>query len=128
MIRITTAQLAVRLATLCLSASAALAQIPCEPQRLVPPSAFPSSDYGISVATNGRYWFVGDRFAMTKCTTSAFSCATGAVHVYELVDGQLAFRQSIVPHDVSVGDNFGFSLDVDGDRLLVGTLQTRWPG
>jgi hypothetical protein len=70
---------------------------------------------------------VGDSSARTLCGGDPFSCSTGAVHVYERFEGNLVFRQTIVPPDVRLGDNFGASLDVDGDRLVVGAFKSRWP-
>ena len=103
-----------------LSSAAALAQDICEPLRYGPPGEPPATKYATSVATNGRFWFVGDRAARTVCASTALGCQGGAVHVYELVDGALELVQTIVPPDVTSGSNFGVSLDADGDRLIVG--------
>jgi hypothetical protein len=100
----------------------------CAPQRIEPPAGTPPEKFGYTVATNGRFWFIGDRAARTRCGGSTFSCSTGAVHVYELFDGQLEFTQTIVPPDIVLGANFGYGMAVDGDRLVVGAPWQISPG
>jgi hypothetical protein len=103
-----------------LGASIALADEPCEPQRLISPPDIPATKFGTSVATNGRFWFVGDTQARVGC------CTTGAVHVYENVDGALLYTQTLVPHDAASFDQFGTWVTADDNRLLVGSYNTRW--
>lgn len=101
---------------------------PCEPQRVVSPATVGTTDFGLAVTTNGEQWFVGSSQAMTLCSGSPLSCSTGAVFVYDEVDGQLVHTQTIVPPDVELYDNFGTSLDVDGNRMVVGSPFTRRSG
>ncbi|MEQ8845282.1 MAG: GC-type dockerin domain-anchored protein, partial [Phycisphaerales bacterium] len=65
--------------------------------------------------------------ANTLCPGPVVSCSTGAVFVYDNVAGQLELVQTIVPPDAELYDNFGISLDVDGTRLVVGSLFARNP-
>ncbi|MFI4915149.1 MAG: hypothetical protein ACIAS6_01405 [Phycisphaerales bacterium JB060] len=111
-----------------LAPTLALAQDACEPQRLAPPVDPPASKYGSAAATNGRFWFVGDSSARTVCSGSSIGCQSGAVHVYELIDERLEFRETIVPPDVTSGSNFGATVDVEGDRLVVGAYKHIWAG
>ena len=103
-----------------LGVSGAWGQGWCEPLRYTPPAEPPATKYATSVATNGRFWFVGDRAARTVCAGTSLGWQGGAVHVYEMVDGALELFQTIVPPDVTSGSNFGASIDADGDRLIVG--------
>ncbi|MFI4916612.1 MAG: GC-type dockerin domain-anchored protein [Phycisphaerales bacterium JB060] len=48
--------------------------------------------------------------------------------MYDQAGGQLSHSQTIVPHDIKLHDNFGFGLDVDGDRLAIGSLYTQRSG
>jgi len=102
---------------------------PCPPTRLdSPPSVLESDGYGASVATNGRFWFIGDQLAsMPGCGGLPLSCNAGAVHVYEMVNGQLKFYQTLVPDVLSFLDRFGIWLDADGDRLAVSSYSADWP-
>ena len=101
----------------------------CEPQRVVAPPDVPTVSLNATAITNGRHWFLSASQASTLCPGEPLSCATGAVFVYEL-DGndQLVHVQTIVPHDVRLFDGFGVGMDVDGDRLIVGAINTQWPG
>ncbi|OAB63775.1 hypothetical protein AY599_01260 [Leptolyngbya valderiana BDU 20041] len=101
---------------------------PCEPQRLVSPPPISASSYGGDIATNGEYWFVSDRSAGTLCGGPPLECGTGAVFVYRELGGVLELVQTIVPSDVRLYDSFGASMDVDGDRLVVGGPAANWPG
>lgn len=47
----------------------------------------------------------------------------GAVHIYELSDGEWSWRQSLEPADGALGDNFGYELALSGTLLAVGA---RW--
>jgi hypothetical protein len=105
-----------------------IAQDSCSPQRIEPPAGTPPEKFGYTVATTGRFWFVGDRAARTLCPGSTFSCSTGAVHVYELVNGRLEFTQTLVPPDVGLGDNFGYGMAAQSDRLIVGAPWHTVPG
>jgi len=102
---------------------------PCPPTRFAsPPSVLRAETYGAAVATNGRFWFVGEPFAsMPGCGGAPLGCRAGAVHVYEMVDGQLEFYQTLMPDVLTFLDMFGISLDADGDRLVVGSYYTDWP-
>jgi len=105
----------------------AWADDPCQPQRLVTPPGTEAVHYGTSVATNGRFWFVGDsQAAVPGCSGGPLSCAGGAVHVYEMVDGRLEFFQTLVPDGIASFDQFGTWIDVDGDRAVVGSYNTAW--
>ena len=101
----------------------------CEAQRVLAPPDVRTFHFSIPMVTNGRDWFLSDTNASTACPGEPFSCATGAVFVYEMDgSGHLVHVQTIVPHEVQVHDAFGVSMDVDGDRLLIGALNTQWPG
>ncbi|MEQ8845373.1 MAG: hypothetical protein RIB58_11020, partial [Phycisphaerales bacterium] len=100
----------------------------CEPQRLPPPPDVPPSSFGISTVTNGQFWVIGDSKARTWCPGDPFDCAGGAVHVFEWVDGRLEFRQSIVPPDIGFSDDYGYSIAMDDESLLVSWPGASWPG
>ncbi|OAB62742.1 hypothetical protein AY599_19885 [Leptolyngbya valderiana BDU 20041] len=102
------------------------AQDPCD-TRIPPPDVVPPTNFGSRVAVHGDFWFISDYGARVLCP-GVFGCTSGAVHVYEMVDGQLEFRQMITPPVPQVGEDFGSRLDVQGGRLMVGLSLATWPG
>ena len=103
----------------------ASAQEACAPQRLTSPLGAQALIYGYDVVTNGTHWFVADSAARTPCATGL--CQTGAVHVYDMVEGRLVHTQTIVPPDAQSFQSFGRSIAADGHRLVVGSPLARWP-
>ena len=94
--------------------SVALAQ--CEPDRLLSPPSWRSTDYGLTVAmTDGRV-IVGD-------SRGSDGLASGVVHMYTLDDGVWTLEQSIRPADARFGDGFGFHVATDGERIIVGAIR-----
>ncbi|OAB63203.1 hypothetical protein AY599_01600 [Leptolyngbya valderiana BDU 20041] len=104
----------------------AVAQGPCD-TRIPPPDVVPAVAFGTSVAVDGDFWFISDLNARVLCP-GIFGCTSGAVHVYEMVDGQLEFMQMITPPVPRLGDAFGGVLDTHGGRLIVGSRLQEWPG
>ena len=122
-----TCLLAGPLASLLAMPAATLAQLACEPLRVPPAPGTPPNDFASALGTNGRQWLFGDGGARTWCPGDPFSCAAGALHSYELFDGVLEHVQTIVPPDIFFADNFGDTVAVDGDRMLVGMPGRDWP-
>ncbi|MEO1008457.1 MAG: GC-type dockerin domain-anchored protein [Planctomycetota bacterium] len=114
------------LATGCLAAPA-LAQLPqhCDGQRMLAPATPAPRAFGVRVATNGTHWIIADSAASTACPDG---CTSGMVHSYEMVDGRLVLRQSLVPADIGFQDRFGVRVEIDGNRMLVAAAFTIWPG
>ena len=110
-----------------MGASLAPAQPACEATRIVSPPETPPSRFGDRVATNGRLWIISDANARTLCPGDPFHCSAGAVHSYEMIDGQLVHRQTLTPPRPRLGDFYGISLDIHENRLIVGTLNYTWP-
>lgn len=80
---------------------------------LTAPDAATFDSFGWSVATDGRLVAVGSRFA----SVGGFSC--GAVYVFDAFTGALVRKVS--PSDAANGDEFGRSVALGRDRLVVGT-------
>ncbi|MEQ9097224.1 MAG: GC-type dockerin domain-anchored protein [Phycisphaerales bacterium] len=99
-------------------AVATLAQCPIE--RLTPPEGPFGGGFGGEVVMNERHVLVADASAATLCPI-VFDCATGAVYDFRLIDGQWERVQRLLPADVQQGDNFGASIHLNGDRLIVGS-------
>jgi hypothetical protein len=128
MTRTTVTMPVLALACLAILAPMAPAQEPCQAVRIEPPSIVPATNFGRSVAVAGDFWFISDSSARVLCAGDPFNCAAGAVHVYEMVDGVLEFRQMLVSPQPRLGDLFGHALDVQDGRLIVGSIYTEWPG
>ncbi len=108
--------------------SVSLAQDACELQRLVSPPEVPTSSFAERVVTNGQQWLIADSFASTACGGPPIECGTGAIFSYDMSDGVLVHRQTILPPDTRLYESVGAGLDVDGSRLIVGIPGKIWPG
>lgn len=73
--------------------------------------------FGNAVAADAQRVFVG---APGADFSSTGEYPVGAVYVFENVGGVLSEVQVLEAADGADGDQFGFSIDVDGDHLLVG--------
>ncbi|NRA59138.1 MAG: FG-GAP repeat protein [Phycisphaerales bacterium] len=88
----------------------------CEPDRLLSPPTWRSTDFGLTVAmTDGRV-IVGD-------SRGSDGLASGVVHIYALDDRMWTLEQSIRPADAQFGDGFGFHVTTDGERIIVGAIR-----
>jgi len=56
------------------------------------------------------------------------SCFAGAVHAYRMVGGAWVLQQTVVPPDATYGDRFGYHVDLDGDRMIVGSVFAQLAG
>lgn len=79
-----------------------------------PQSPQTNQEFGHALASNGNFLFVsapqlGD---------------SGAVFVYELVNGILTVGQMLTPAEGAMNTAFGFSLSSEGDTLVIGAPQT----
>jgi hypothetical protein len=71
----------------------------------------PGDEYGDGVAISGHYVFV---------TAWGDSQDRGAVYMYDVADPQHITERKITAFDAAPENDFGFSLAVDGNRLIVG--------
>lgn len=74
-----------------------------------------SASFGYSVG-------ITDGYAAVGCTGFDSSGVTniGAVFIYKKTNGVWSVRQTLVAPDTTNNDQFGYSLDMDGDYLVVG--------
>jgi len=79
-------------------------------QRLVIPSPATNDNFGFSVAISGD----------TLAVASPFDEGSGSVYVYTRSAGVWTLQQRVAPVDIAPADNFGFSVALDGDTLVVG--------
>lgn len=80
--------------------------------KLKSPTEAPNQDFGHSVAVSANRIVVGapDQF---------LGDGAGSAFVFELV-GSVWEEQVLAVDDAAVGDEFGYSVDIDGDRAVVG--------
>jgi hypothetical protein len=83
--------------------------------KLFPPDANAGDSFGASVAIDGNTAVVG----AYQNDSNGSDC--GAVYVYELSGAQLTKRQKLVALDGSPGDQFGRSVAIDGNSIVVGS-------
>ena len=76
----------------------------------------PGDMFGSSVAVSGDYILVGSPYEDVDGIVSA-----GAAYLFKKSsDGEIAKIAKISASDAEVNDNFGFSLDIDGENILIG--------
>lgn len=78
------------------------------------PQSQTNQEFGHSLAVNGNFLFV----------SAPQLGNSGAVFVYELLNGNLNLRQTLTPPVNSFNTAFGFSLSSEGDTLIVGAPQS----
>lgn len=81
----------------------------CEPP-LQPAGGQPGGQFGRSVAVDDDWLFVGAPFAN----------GSGIVYVYRRDGGSLTLKQALTASDAARGDQFGLTLALNGDLLIVG--------
>ncbi|MEQ8844940.1 MAG: hypothetical protein RIB58_08795, partial [Phycisphaerales bacterium] len=118
-------RLSLTIAMLACCPAPALPDDGCEPQRYTSPPGTSATHFGDSVASNGRFWFIGDTQARTPCPSGL--CLTGAVHVYEMVDGRLEFFQTLTP-SLDGPSDFGAWIHSDGERIVTNSWYGQFPG
>lgn len=72
-------------------------------------------DFGFSVAVDGRWAIVGAPLDSDNATYS------GAAYIFDIVTGQQIHK--ITPSDAADRDNFGHSVDIEGNRVIVGAYR-----
>ncbi len=81
----------------------------CEPP-LQPTGGQPGDQFGRSVAVDDDWLFVGAPFAN----------GSGIVYVYRRDGGSLTLKQTLTASDAARGDQFGLTLALSGNTLIVG--------
>jgi hypothetical protein len=84
---------------------------PCERHELFDPASTHWDRFGHSVAIDSQYVFVG---------VPRHNLRHGGVHVYSRAGVDLVHLQHLKASDSSIGNLFGWTVDVDGERLVVG--------
>jgi hypothetical protein len=85
-----------------------------ELQKLPHSDGTPNDQYGRSVAIDGDSIVVGAQLQDNAVTNS------GGADVYRLVAGSWVLEQKLLPSDPQSNSQFGFAVDIDGNRALVG--------
>lgn len=81
---------------------------------------FGASDrYGHSIDLEGNRLAIGSFAPDAECTSPTNTDA-GSVHIYERDNGNWKLAEVLHAFQPDRGDRFGFSVDLDGDRILVG--------
>src|SRR5262249_37417000 len=73
--------------------------------------------FGLSVALSGDTALVGAPFADVGANVDQ-----GAAYVFVIRSNNLVQQQQLAANDGASGDNFGFSVAVSGDTVVVGVL------
>ena len=73
--------------------------------------------FGLTIAISGNIAVVGAPQFLFVCPNEPH-CDTGAIYLFDITTGQQLY--SIVPADAAPGDQFGSSVSVSGNILIVG--------
>ena len=85
-------------------------------QKLLAPDAAEGDQFGLSVAVSGDTLVVGAPAGVGLPPGSN----AGSAYVFVRTGGVWAHQQTLVPSDAAGGDQFGVSVAIDGDTLVVG--------
>lgn len=102
-----------------------------ETQVLVAPQTNANDHFGISAAMTGSYLHAGinDVWAVIGARNDDHSALTavGSARVYRMVNNAFVHSATLIPSDPASGDQFGYSVDMDGDRIIVGAIRADSP-
>tara|TARA_Y100000004_G_scaffold153265_1_gene176857 strand:+ start:7623 stop:9008 length:1386 start_codon:yes stop_codon:yes gene_type:complete len=91
-----------------------------EQARLVSPDASSTDFFGLSVSISGNYAVVG-AYREDPVVTGGTQTDGGAAYVYYRSGTTWYFQARLTPTDLEHYDNFGFSVAIDGDYVIVGS-------
>lgn len=94
-----------------------------EMQKIVAFDRSSNSYFGTSVAISGDHLVVGAKRASNNYTGSSNLLTTGASYIFEKdISGNWVHKQKIVGKGSDAGDEFGTSVAIDDNYLLVGAI------
>lgn len=92
-------------------------------QKLVGEMSADSGDWaGISLAISGNFIMLGSYFEDTDGSNQNYLVNAGAVYVYhrDTLSGIWSFHQKLANSDRFMYDYFGYSVDIEGNRAIIG--------
>jgi hypothetical protein len=92
-------------------------------QKLVAADGAAADNFGSSVAVDGNTAVVGARFANIELTSDQ-----GAAYVFNRSGTTWTEQDKLVAVDGTYGDEFGVSVAIEGDTVLVGAWGANWGG
>lgn len=91
-------------------------------QKLVTNDRAQADGLGYSVAIQGDYIIAGAIGDEVDSSSNSFVYAAGAVYVFKLTAGVWQEQQKLVATNRHAGDDFGWSCDIDGNYIVVGSF------
>lgn len=79
-------------------------------------------NFANAVAIQGDRIVVGAPFAQVTPSTGGDPIKAGAVYVFERSGDSWSQTQKLIAHNADVGDQFGASVAIDGDTMVIGAL------
>jgi len=92
-------------------------------QKIVACDRDPGAFFGHSVSISGNYVVVGAKQEdHAGCNFNSSKTDAGAVYIYkyDTCTGVFTFLKKLVASDRTAADHFGWSVDLDGEKLIVG--------
>ena len=91
-----------------------------EDLKVVPQDREANDSFGASVAVGENYAVVGAPFHDKDELGGVIKLGAGAAYIYQKFMGNWVFLQKIVASDRTQSDGFGWSVDIDRDRIVIG--------
>lgn len=104
--------------------------------RLLPPDRAEDDYFGVSVALQADEAVIGAYLNDDACVNDRY-CDSGSVHVFRRHDGGTPgdphddtwhFSSKLTASDAAPKENFGWRVDLDGDRMAVSAIHDYGPG
>jgi len=95
----------------------------CLKERLFDGEAVAGDAFGYALAISGDTAVVGAVTADTEAGVDA-----GAAYVYVRIGNDWVHQADLIPADLAAGDQFGYSVAIDGDTIVVGADWVDLPG
>lgn len=106
-----------------LSSNFIKAQTCYELQKIVASDRGVNNKFGYSLSVSGKFAVVGAPWNSEDANGTNTKNLAGAAYIFEKVNNQWVEIQKIVASDRTASDAFGWSVDIDGDRIVVGAWQ-----
>lgn len=84
--------------------------------KLLPPDGAQGYYFGYSVSLSGDTALIGEPYDAQN------GCNSGSAYIFIRTGTIWVQQEKILPSDGAAGDNFGFSVSLDGDTALIGAL------
>lgn len=97
-----------------------------EQQKITPQYHTDGDQFGSAVSIDGQYAAIGAKQHGFDATNANELASSGAAYIFKLDNGTWIEQQKLISSDRRVGDNFGVSIAISGNSLVVGAEQQKF--